>query len=109
MMTSTGQPGIVQLVEESAKGFIASLNSDEVALFVATNTAQRLLEEIETENSAHKDTSISRKISTALLPFIAGLEQYGNALDVFANGNDILCPLWGSIRIVLMVSKCLVC
>jgi hypothetical protein len=103
MATVTNQPASVQFVQDSAKNFLASLSPDENALFQATNAAEALLQEIGTANSEHKDASVLRKASVALLPFIAGIEQYGQAMDVFANSNDLLCPIWGSIRIVLHV------
>jgi hypothetical protein len=97
------QPAIVQLIENSAKNFVASLSPDENALFQSTKAAESLLQEVEIANNKHKDVSISRKAAVALLPFIAGIEQYGQALDVFANSNDLLCPIWGGIRVVLHV------
>lgn len=105
MAPPDNQPAIVQLVKDSANNFLASLSPDENALFEATKTAESLLQEVESANNEHKDASVSRKAGVALLPFIAGIEQYGQAIDVFANSNDLLCPIWGSIRIVLHVSK----
>jgi hypothetical protein len=105
MATDMNRPAIVQLVEDSAKSFVASLSTEENALYQATKAAGSLLQEIELANSEHKDVSVLRKASVALLPFIAGIEQYGQAMDVFANSNDLLCPIWGSIRIVIHVRK----
>jgi hypothetical protein len=47
--------------------------------------------------------AVSRKISSALKRFVAGVEIYGKALDVFANSSEFLCPVWGGVRIVLSV------
>lgn len=105
MAPPENQPAIVHLVRDSARNFLASLSPDESALFEATKTADSLLKEVESANNEHKDASVSRKAGAALLPFIAGIEQYGQAIDVFANSNDLLCPIWGSIRIILHVSK----
>ena len=104
MAPPANQPAIVHLVKDSAKNFLASLSTEENALFEATKTAESLLQEVESASNEHKDASASRKAGAALLPFIAGIEQYGQAIDVFANSNDLLCPIWGSIRIVLHVS-----
>ena len=50
----------------------------------------------------HKDKSISRKAAQALKPFVAGISQYGVALDVISNSSSmVLCPLWGGARVVL--------
>ena len=51
---------------------------------------------------AHRDKSISRKVSQALKPFLQGVHQYGQALDVISNSSSmVLCPLWGGIRVML--------
>jgi hypothetical protein len=44
--------------------------------------------------------SMQRKLA----PFIDAVEDYSKAMDVFANSSTILCPLWGSVRILLHVS-----
>jgi hypothetical protein len=112
MGPTTDQPAITQLgnysVNDSASTFLASLLPDEQILFQATKAVEALLHEVNTSNKEHRDASVSHKASTALLPFIAGIEQYRQAIDVFANSNDFLCPIWGSIRIVLHVRKDLV-
>lgn len=102
-VTNTDHPTFVQYVDDAAKTFLASLSPDESVLFQATKAAGSLLQEIEAVNNEHKNESASRKASVVLLPFLAGIEQYGMAMDVFANSNDLLCPIWGSIRIVLHV------
>ncbi|KAL9035547.1 MAG: hypothetical protein Q9180_004806, partial [Flavoplaca navasiana] len=41
-----------------------------------------------------------------LQPMIAAIEQYGKALDVYANAYPlVLSPLWGSIRVVLHLAR----
>lgn len=43
-------------------------------------------------------------VASQLQTFVAAIEQYGKALDVYANSSSlILCPLWGSVRVVLHV------
>ncbi|KAL8632574.1 hypothetical protein Q9189_001726 [Teloschistes chrysophthalmus] len=87
--------GIVQ-------AFFENLSPTEKELFKATTIAEQLLEEVKVAEKVHKDKSISRKVSQALKPFLAGINQYGAALDVISNcSNGILCPIWGSMRIVL--------
>ncbi|KAF2108794.1 ankyrin repeat-containing domain protein [Lophiotrema nucula] len=79
-----------------AKEFLHNLSADEQGLFRAATIAESLLKETESADADHKDASWSRKASASLLPFIAGIEQYGPAWDVFANSNDLLCPVLGS-------------
>lgn len=52
----------------------------------------------------HGASSTSRGLMNKLQPFIAAIEQYGQALDVYANTFPLaLSPLWGSIRVLLLV------
>ena len=62
-----------------------ALTADEKTLFDAASISESLLKEIESADTEHKDGSFARKASTSVLPFIAGIEQYSKAMDVFAN------------------------
>lgn len=101
---STKQP-ITQLGEDCTKDFFDSLTPDEKTLFKAASISGSLLREVEDADIEYKEISYSRKPAAGVLPFIAGIEQYGRALDVFANSSDVLCPLWGAIRVVLHLAK----
>ncbi|KAL8831739.1 MAG: hypothetical protein Q9170_005169 [Blastenia crenularia] len=86
--------------------FFETLSPTEKELFKATTIAEQLLEEVKLAERIYKDKSISRKVSQALKPFLAGIDQYGNALDVISNASStVLCPIWGSIRIVLHLAS----
>ncbi len=92
--------------EEYVLSFVQSLTADEKQVFDATTIADGLLKalgEIQDAEREHKGSSVSRRAAEAILPFIAGLEQYGKALDIFANSSDMLCPIWGSLRVLLQV------
>ncbi|KAI1869012.1 uncharacterized protein JN550_005999 [Neoarthrinium moseri] len=84
--------------------FVKSLTLDEKRLFHATTLAETLLRSLEDANAVHKHKSVSRRVMEGLVPFISGVEQYSKALDVFANSNDLLCPIWGGIRVVLTLA-----
>ncbi|KAL9010697.1 MAG: hypothetical protein Q9173_004396 [Seirophora scorigena] len=87
--------GIVQ-------AFFETLSPNEKELYKATTFAEQLLDEVKRADQIYKDKSISRRVSQALKPFLAGIDQYGKALDVISNAiSMVLCPIWGSIRIVL--------
>ncbi|KAL8706691.1 MAG: hypothetical protein Q9201_000325 [Fulgogasparrea decipioides] len=89
--------GIVQ-------AFFENLSPNEKELFKATTIAEQLLEEVKIAEKVHKDKSISRKVSQLLKGFLDGINQYGAALDVISNSSStVLCPVWGSIRILLHV------
>ncbi|KAL8992330.1 MAG: hypothetical protein Q9169_007181 [Polycauliona sp. 2 TL-2023] len=50
----------------------------------------------------HASSSSSVRFADKLRPLIAAIEQYGKALDIYANAYPlVLSPLWGSIRVVL--------
>lgn len=85
--------------------FVQTLLPDEKQLFDATIQAKTLVDELKRTAAHHKDTSSSRRVGEACLAFISGVELYGKGLDVFANGSDILCPLWGSVRVVFELAK----
>ena len=87
------------------ESFCTNLTPSEKELFVATTVVENLLSDVQNAEKQHKSKSTSRKVLAALKPFIAGAEQYASAFDVIANcSTEILCPLWGSFRIVLHVS-----
>jgi hypothetical protein len=66
---------------------------------------ENLLQDVAVAEKQHKSKSTSRKAATVLKPFIAGIEQYAGAFDIIANASSmVLCPLWGSFRVVLHVS-----
>lgn len=85
--------------------FVKTLLPNEKQLFDATILAKTLVDELKRIAAHHKDTSSSRRVGEACLAFISGVELYGKGLDVFANGSDILCPLWGSVRVVFELAK----
>lgn len=84
------------------EAFFKNLSPDEKELFKATTIADDLLEEITVAEQLHRDKSLSKRVSQAIKPFLAGVNQYGRALDVLSNSSSlVLCPLWGGVRIVL--------
>ena len=83
--------------------FCGSLTPEEAKLFEAANIAKVVLDEVKEAEAAHKEKSKFRKVTEAIVPFIDGLQQYGQALDVLSNASDLLCPIWGGIRIILHV------
>lgn len=56
----------------------------------------------------HQDASTSRHLMAKLQPLTSAIEQYGEALDVYVSAYPLaLSPLWGSLRIVLLVGSAL--
>ena len=85
MASLNARQPITQLREERTREFFDALTADEKTLFDAASISESLLKEIESADAEHKDGSFARKASTSVLPFIAGIEQYSKAMDVFAN------------------------
>ena len=56
--------------------------------------------------SQHRQKSTSLSILEKLQPLLVAVDQYGQALDVYANADAlVLSPLWGSLRIILLVIR----
>ncbi|KAK4194345.1 ankyrin repeat-containing domain protein [Triangularia verruculosa] len=101
----SGSISIKSLDADCIKRFTADLTTDERRLFETSAAVKTLVSELRSIGTTHKQQSKSRRVGEALLPFIDGLETYGNGLSILANGSDILCPLWGSLRIVLDLAR----
>ncbi|KAI9771740.1 MAG: hypothetical protein M1839_002755 [Geoglossum umbratile] len=55
---------------------------------------------------AKRKSSGPQEFSRRLHPLLAAIEHYGKALDVISNSSPlILCPLWGSLRVLLRVAQ----
>ncbi|KAK0726550.1 ankyrin repeat-containing domain protein [Apiosordaria backusii] len=96
---------IRSLDADCIKTFTADLTTDERRIFDASVAVKTLVTELKGIAATHKQQSKSRRVGEALIPFIDGLETYANGLSILANGSDILCPLWGSLRIVLDLAR----
>jgi hypothetical protein len=101
-VSDTGVADLASL-QTYATTFSESLSSQEKDLYDASKVASALLDEITDVDAQHSKTSGLRSWSQKLGPFIAAIEQYGKCIDVFANASDLLCPIWGSLRVVLHV------
>lgn len=90
---------------KASQQFFDSLAPEEKEIFKATTLAEQVLQEARLADEANKDRTC-RKFADKLRPFVAGIEQYGSALDVLSNTNStVLCPIWGGIRIILHVCR----
>ena len=87
------------------RDFTRDLSLEEATLFDAA-TPETILQDASDASRSHYKSSPARKVSQKLQPLIRALEGYGPALDVCANASStILCPIWGSIRIVLILGR----
>lgn len=85
--------------------FLEGLDANERALF-DNATPENLLY---TSSNAEKQDSRDSKLRSAvgkIQPLVAALEDYGKALDVYAQIHPFsLSAIWGSIRVVLIMAS----
>lgn len=103
--TSTGLGVPVGPWEIAKARFMTDLTDSEKAIFQKAS-----LENLFYASSvACKDYDANSKLpkfSKKLQPMIECIDAYGKALDVFSNASPIfLCPIWGSIRVVLHIAQ----
>lgn len=85
--------------------YVEDLTEDEKQIY-STATLENLYYDTSAAEKIHRETSSSRAIISKLQPFCAAIDQYGEAIDVYANASAlILCPLWGSVRVVLHLAR----
>ena len=78
--------------------------SDSERELYSNATAESIISEASAAEETHRAGSSVRKLEQKLKPFVRAIEAYGGAIDVYANSfSMVLCPLWGSIRVVLYV------
>lgn len=60
-------------------------------------------------SKAERDDRKSSKLRNAaqrLRPLVEGIQEFGKAMDVYSNAAPlILSPLWGSIRVILVLGQ----
>jgi hypothetical protein len=90
--------------QDEARKFFDTLTADEKKLYSATTLSVQLLDDFKTFDEQHAKRK-GRRFAKQIEPFITAVEGYATAIDVLSNtSSDILCPIWGSIRVVLHVS-----
>jgi hypothetical protein len=83
--------------------YIEDLSEEEKKLF-ANASLENLFYSASVAQKEYEEKSKSRALYTRLEPFIAAIDQYAAALDVYSNSCSlIMSPLWGSIRVLLHV------
>ena len=84
--------------------YIEDLTPEEKQLYMKA-TPETIFYDASAAEKSHEASSTSRGLMHKLQPFVATIEQYGQALDVYSNAYSLaLSPLWGSIRVLLKVS-----
>ncbi|KAL8770537.1 MAG: hypothetical protein Q9209_003793 [Squamulea sp. 1 TL-2023] len=85
--------------------YVEDLSKEERALYEHASP-ESIFYDASAAQKIHVSSSTGVKTIERLKPLIAAIEQYSQALDVYANAYPlVLCPLWGSIRIVLQLAR----
>ena len=83
--------------------YIQDLTHEEKQLYMKA-TPETIFYDASAAQKSHEAGSTSRGLMYKLQPFVAAIEQYAQALDIYANAYPLaLSPLWGSIRVLLKV------
>ena len=90
---------------EAAKNrFLKDLSQEEIQKF-ENATLENLFYDASSTQKKHAQGSRIWAIQEKFVSLVEGIDDYGKALDVYSNTYSlILCPLWGSVRVVLHVS-----
>jgi hypothetical protein len=90
--------------ERARHDFEADLSTQERHLFTSTDVSH-VLAEVKLAEQVHQRGSRARTFSQMIQPLVAAIDHYGQALDTISNSSSaVLCPLWGSLRVLLRVS-----
>ncbi|KAI9720936.1 MAG: hypothetical protein M1828_005506 [Chrysothrix sp. TS-e1954] len=80
--------------------------SDEEKGILCRATPESMFYEANVEHRTYSARSRAQKLQRRLRPLTNALQEYGKALDTYANASPtILCPLWGSIRLLMVWSR----
>jgi len=91
--------------EAAQNRFLEGLSDNEKQLF-ETATPENLYSSANSLHGKYIADSRLRAIQQKLQPLVDCVEDYGKALDVFANASSLLlCPLWGSLRVLIHTAQ----
>jgi len=69
-------------------------------------TASNLYNDTASTERDDRLSSKTRRAISAIQPLVDKIEEYGKAMDAFANiAPNFLAPIWGSLRVVMVLAK----
>ena len=83
--------------------FIEDLEEPERLMF-AEASLENIFYSASAAQKVHQEGSRSLYLASKLDILLAGIDQYGKAMDVLSQASPFLCPLWGALRVVIHVS-----
>ncbi|KAI9654606.1 MAG: hypothetical protein M1831_005367 [Alyxoria varia] len=91
--------------ERAKRRFLDGASAEQLHLFESA-TLEGIYYDACNAEKRHGQDSLLRKTQSKLNPLVNALEGFSPALTTYANASSsILCPLWGSIRVVLILSR----
>jgi hypothetical protein len=100
----TSVPFPTQPWEAAKTRFLEGLSLEEKDRF-QNATVENVFYDASAAQKKYAQGSKSWLVNEKLSSLTESIEDYGKALDVFSNTYGlVLCPLWGSVRVVLHVS-----
>lgn len=89
--------------EQARERFLEGLEEPERLLF-AEASLENIFYSASAAQKIHEENSRSRYLASKLNSLLAGVEQFGKALDVLSQASLVSSILWGSLRVVIHVS-----
>lgn len=86
--------------------FLEDLEEPERRLF-AEASLENIFYSASAAQKTHQDKSKLRNLASKLNVLLAGIDQYGKAMDVLSQASPFICPLWGALRVVIHVRSSL--
>ena len=89
--------------EQARERFIEDLEEPERLMF-AEASLENIFYSASAAQKAHQEGSRSRYLASKLDSLLAGIDQYGRAMDVLSQASLVPCLLWGTLRVIIHVS-----
>ena len=83
--------------------FIEDLEEPERLMF-AEASLENIFYSVSAAQKTHQKNSRSLCLASKLDSLLAGIDQYGKAMDVISQASPFICPLWGALRVLIHVS-----
>lgn len=89
---------------QARERFVEDLDEPERAMF-ANASFENIFYSASAAQKTHQVASRSRHMAANMNALLTGIDEWGKALDVYSNASAmLLCPLWGSIRVLIHVN-----
>ena len=91
--------------DRAKRRFLEGASAEQLSLFESA-TLESIYYDACNAEKRHSKNSFLRKTQSKLNPLVNALEGFSPALTTYANASpDFLCPLWGRIRLILILSR----